>query len=159
MTVAAQVASVVGCIGLAALLLAEGRMARLAGLVAWGAGLGVLGIYLLPDLSRTRLAAAAVGGLAIAIGVAVLLRYRPYALALATLACIPLRLPVDIGSDEVNLLLPLYAVIGGLALSLAWALLTLKTDDVNAAHDIAERGADAAREALDTVRSARAAEH
>ena len=26
------------------------------------------------------------------------------ALAFATLACIPLRLPVDIGSDEVNLL-------------------------------------------------------
>jgi hypothetical protein len=120
---AAQIASVVGCVGLAALLLAEGRTTRLAGLVAWGAALGVLGIYLLPDLSRTRLVAAAVGGLAIAIGVAVLLRYRPYALAFATLACIPLRLPVDIGSDEVNLLLPLYAVIAGLALSLAWALL------------------------------------
>jgi hypothetical protein len=42
--------------------------------------------------------------------------------------------------------------------ALAWALLTLKTDDVNAAHDIARRGADAAREALDAVRSARAAE-
>ena len=34
-----------------------------------------------------------------------------------------MRLPVDIGSDEVNLLLPLYAVIGGLALSLGWSLL------------------------------------
>lgn len=123
MTVAAQLASVVGCVGLAALLLAEGRTARLAGLVAWSAALGVLGIFLLPDLSRTRLLVAAVGGLAIALGVAVLLRYRPYALAFATLACIPLRLPVDIGSEEVNLLLPLYAVIGGLALSLAWALL------------------------------------
>ena len=123
MSVAAQIASVVGCLGLAALLLAERRTARLAGLVAWGAGLGVLGVYLLPDLSRTRLVAAAVGGLAIAIGVAVLLRYRPYALAFATLACIPLRLPVDIGNEEVNLLLPLYAVIAGLALSLAWALL------------------------------------
>src|SRR4029453_3412602 len=50
------------------------------------------------------------------------LRRWPYLLAFATLACIPLRLPVDIGSDEVNLLLPLYAVIGGLALSLGWAL-------------------------------------
>lgn len=123
MSVAAQIASVVGCLGLAALLLAERRTARLAGLVAWGSGLGLLGVYLLPDLSRTRLVAAAVGGLAIAIGVAVLLRYRPYALAFATLACIPLRLPVDIGNEEVNLLLPLYAVIAGLALSLAWALL------------------------------------
>ena len=123
MSLAAQIASVVGCVGLAALLLAEGRTARLAGLVAWGAGLGVLGVYLLPDVSRTRLAAAAVGGLVIAIGVAVLLRYRPYALAFATLACIPLRLPVDIGSEEVNLLLPLYGVIAGLGLSLVWALI------------------------------------
>jgi putative inorganic carbon (HCO3(-)) transporter len=122
-TAAAQVASVVASLGLAALLLAPQRSARLAGLVAWGAGLGVLGVYLLPDVSRTRLAAAAAGGLVIAVGLAVLLRYRPYALAFATLACVPLRLPVDIGNDEVNLLLPLYAVIGGLALSLAWSLL------------------------------------
>ncbi|MGE0543774.1 MAG: hypothetical protein AB7R89_26720 [Dehalococcoidia bacterium] len=42
--------------------------------------------------------------------------------------------------------------------ALAWALLTLRTDDVNTAHDIAGRGADAAREALDAVRIARAAE-
>jgi hypothetical protein len=120
---AAQFAGVVGCIGLAALLVATGRTTRLAGLVAWAAGLGVLAIYLLPDLSRTRLVAAAVVGLVVAVGLAVLLRRKPYALAFATLACIPLRLPVDIGSEEVNLLLPLYAVIGGLALSLAWSLL------------------------------------
>jgi hypothetical protein len=122
-SVAAQLASVVGCLGLAVLMLAPGRLARLAGLVAWGAGLGVLALYLLPDLSRSRLVAAAVGGVAIAVVVAVLLRYRPYALAFATLACVPLRLPVDIGNDEVNLLLPLYAVIAGLGLALAWALL------------------------------------
>jgi hypothetical protein len=43
--------------------------------------------------------------------------------------------------------------------ALAWALLTLQADDVNAAHDIANRGADAARAARDAVRTARAAEH
>ena len=123
MSVAAQAAGVVGSFGLAALYLAPSRIARLAGLVAWAAGLGVLAVYLLPDLSRTRLAAAAVGGLAVSAGVAVLLRRWPYFVAFATLACIPLRLPVDIGDDEVNLLLPLYAVIGGLALSLGWSLL------------------------------------
>jgi hypothetical protein len=122
-SVAAQAAGVVGSFGLAALYLAPSRIARLAGLVAWAAGLGVLAVYLLPDLSRTRLAAAAVGGLAVSAGVAVLLRRWPYFVAFATLACIPLRLPVDIGDDEVNLLLPLYAVIGGLALSLGWSLL------------------------------------
>ena len=123
MSVAAQAAAVVGCIGLATLLLAPTRVARIAGLAAWGAGLVVLGLYLLPDLSRSRLVAATVGGLVASVVVAVLLRRWPYFLAFATLACIPLRLPVDIGSDQVNLLLPLYAVIGGLALSLGWSLL------------------------------------
>jgi len=104
-------------------MVATDRTARMAGLVAWGAGLCVLAVYLLPDLSRARLAAAAVAGLVAAVGLAVLLRHKPYALAFATLACIPLRLPVDIGRDEVNLLLPLYAVIGGLALALAWSFL------------------------------------
>jgi putative inorganic carbon (HCO3(-)) transporter len=122
-TVAAQAAGVVGSAGLAALYLGATRSARIAGLVAWAAALGVLGVYLLPDVSRSRLVAAAVGGLVASVGVAVLLRRWPYFLAFATLACIPLRLPVDIGSDEVNLLLPLYAVIGGLALSLGWSLL------------------------------------
>jgi putative inorganic carbon (HCO3(-)) transporter len=120
---AAQVGALVGALGLATLLVAQGRTARGAGLVAWAAGLGVLGIYLLPDLSRARLAAAAAGGLVVAAAFAFALRRWPYLLAFATLACIPLRLPVDIGSEKVNLLLPLYAVIGGLALSLGWALL------------------------------------
>jgi O-Antigen ligase len=122
-SVAAQVAGIVGCAGLAALLVVASRLGRLAGLAAWAAGLGVLGVYLLPDLSRTRLVGAAAAGLVLAVALAVLLRRRPYALAFATLACIPLRLPVDIGNEEVNLLLPLYAVIGGQALALGWALL------------------------------------
>jgi hypothetical protein len=122
-SVAAQGGAVVGSAGLAALYLGTTRMARIAGLVAWAGGLGVLALYLLPDLSRSRLAAAAVGGLVASVVVAVVLRRWPYFLAFATLACIPLRLPVDIGSDTVNLLLPLYAVIGGLALSLGWTLL------------------------------------
>jgi hypothetical protein len=122
-SVAAQAGAVVGSAGLAALFLGTTRVARIAGLAAWAAGLGVLALYLLPDLSRSRLAAAAVGGLVASVAVAVLLRRWPYFLAFATLACIPLRLPVDIGSDTVNLLLPLYAVVGGLALSLAWTLL------------------------------------
>ena len=115
MNAAAQVASVVGCAGLVAVYLAPSRAARLAGLVAWGTGLGVLGVTLLPDLSRTKLAAAAVGGLVLAAVVALVLRRWPYFLAFATLACIPLRLPVDIGDDKVNLLLPLYGVVAGLA--------------------------------------------
>ncbi|MCZ7589097.1 MAG: O-antigen ligase family protein [Gaiella sp.] len=122
MSAAAQAAAVLGSAGLVALLLAPTRIARLAGLVAWASGLAVLGLYLLPDISRAKLAAAAAGGLVVAIGVALVLGRWPYFLAFATLACIPLRLPVDIGDEKVNLLLPLYAVVGGLALALAWAL-------------------------------------
>jgi hypothetical protein len=126
-SVAAQAAAVVGSLGLATLLLARDRWHRLGGLVAWAVGVGVLDLYLLPDLSTSELAAAAVGGLAGAIAIAWALARWPYLLAFATLACIPLRIPVDIGSDTVNLLLPLYAVIGGLALWLGWSL--VKRDD------------------------------
>jgi O-antigen ligase len=121
-SVAAQAASVVGASGLAALLLAPGRWQRLAGLCAWGVGCAVLALYLLPDLSTSPFVAGAAGGLVAAVVLAWSLDRWPYLLAFATLACIPLRIPVDIGSDTVNLLLPLYAVIGGLALSIAWAL-------------------------------------
>ena len=44
-------------------------------------------------------------------------------LAFATLACIPIRIPFDIGDEDANLLFPLYAVIGAFALALAWQLL------------------------------------
>jgi len=121
-SVAAQAASVVGTGGLAALLLAPGRWHRLAGLGAWALGCGVLALYLLPDLSTSRLVAGGVGGAVAAVVLAWALDRWPYLLAFATLACIPLRIPVDIGSDRVNLLLPLYAVVGGLALSLGWSL-------------------------------------
>jgi hypothetical protein len=126
-SIAAQVAAVFGSLGLAALLLARDRWQRLAGLGAWAAGLGVLDVYLLPDLSASELAAAAVGGVVGAVAIAWALARWPYLLAFATLACIPLRIPVDIGSDTVNLLLPLYAVVGGLAISLGWSL--VKGDD------------------------------
>ena len=122
MKVAAELAGLAGALGLAALLLAPGRWARLGGLAVWGAGLAVLGLYLLPDVSRARLAAATAAGLVVAAGLAFALRRWPYLLGFAVLACIPLRLPVDIGSEEVNLLLPLYAVVAGLALSLGWSL-------------------------------------
>ena len=47
----------------------------------------------------------------------------PWALAFATLACIPIRIPIDIGDEEANLLLPLYAVVAAYTLALGWQLL------------------------------------
>jgi O-antigen ligase len=46
----------------------------------------------------------------------------PWLLALATLACVPARIPVHVGSTQANLLLPLYAVVAVAALALAWEL-------------------------------------
>ena len=69
------------------------------------------------------LAVAALGGLIAASAGAWLLLRQPWVLAFATLACIPIRIPFDIGDEDANLLFPLYAVIGALALALGWQLL------------------------------------
>ncbi len=50
-----------------------------------------------------------------------LLRY-PYLLAFATLACVPARIPVRLGDEDANLLLPLYVVVGSFAVALGWQL-------------------------------------
>ena len=68
-------------------------------------------------------ASPAAGGLVAAAAGAWLLLRQPWVLAFATLACIPVRMPLDIGDEDANLLFPLYAVIGALALALAWQLL------------------------------------
>ena len=46
----------------------------------------------------------------------------PWLLAVATLACVPARIPVHVGSTQANLLLPLYGVVVVAALALAWEL-------------------------------------
>jgi O-antigen ligase len=47
----------------------------------------------------------------------------PWALPLLALACVPIRIPVDVGTEEANLLVPLYLVIGSLVAALGWSLL------------------------------------
>ncbi|HUZ81899.1 MAG TPA: O-antigen ligase family protein, partial [Gaiellaceae bacterium] len=64
---------------------------------------------------------AVLGGLAAAFGAWGVLR-KPWLLALATLACVPARIPVHVGASQANLLLPLYAVVAVAALALAWEL-------------------------------------
>ena len=86
-------------------------------------GAGLLGLYLAPDGRTGLLVGGAVGGFVVAAaGAWVLLRW-PWVLPFATLAFLPIRIPIDIGDEDANLLLPLYAVIGALALALAWQLL------------------------------------
>jgi hypothetical protein len=118
----AQAAGAVGALGLAVLIAAPGRQARIAGLAAWAVGCGGLVAYLAPHGHHRVLAAAAVlGGAAAIFGGLILLRI-PWLLAVATLACVPARFPVHVGETQANLLLPLYGVVAAAAVALAWRL-------------------------------------
>ncbi len=118
----ARAAGPIGAIGLGVLLVVPRRDARLGGLVLWAVGMLGLAAYLAPSASAAKLAAAVVGGVAAAAVGAWLLVRRPWLLAFATLACVPARIPVTLGSEEANLLVPLYAVVASLALALAWRI-------------------------------------
>ena len=118
----AELGGVVGSVGLAVLLLATRRDARIAGLVAWGAGMALLAAHLAPAGHHRVLAAAAALGLVAAGALAWLFRRQPWLAAVLTLACVPARIPVHVGDTEANLLLPLYLVVLACALALAWEL-------------------------------------
>ena len=62
------------------------------------------------------LAIAGVGGVAV---LATLIRRRPLLLPVLLVAALPFRVPIEVGGDDVNLLLPLYAVIAGGVAALA----------------------------------------
>jgi putative inorganic carbon (hco3(-)) transporter len=121
-TVVAQIGGLVACLGMALLLGANARVVRLGSLAGVAAGLVAMGVYLLPDVSAKLLAAGALGGAVVVSAGAWLLLRWPYLLPFAILACLPIRLPVDVGSESVNLLLPLYAVVGALWIALGWQL-------------------------------------
>ncbi len=119
---AAQAAGALGALGLALLIVAPRRDLRVAGLAAWALGCAGLTVYLAPHGHHRLLAAAAVLlALAAALGTWAALRV-PWLLAVATLACVPARIPVHVGSTQANLLLPLYGVVVVAALALAWEL-------------------------------------
>jgi O-antigen ligase len=118
----AQIGGVVGCVGFAVLAVGRSYATRLGGLVALALGSVALAAFLAPDFSLPVLGAGVVGGLAVAVvGAAVLDRW-PWALGFAILACVPVRIPVRLGSQEANLLVPLYGVAAAAALAFAWQL-------------------------------------
>lgn len=119
---AAQVLGAVGAVGLGVLMTATRRDLRIAGLAAWAAGCLGLVVYLAPHGHHRALAAAAVVGIVAAVVGAWIVLRLPWLLALATLACVPARIPVHVGSTQANLLLPLYAVVAVAAIALAWEL-------------------------------------
>ena len=118
----AQAAGALGALGLALLIVAPRRELRVAGLASWALGCAGLAIYLAPHGHHRVLAAAAVfGAIAAGVGGWIFLRV-PWLLAVATLACVPARIPVHVGATQANLLLPLYGVAAAAAIALAWDL-------------------------------------
>ena len=114
----ARLGGPVACLGLALLLLATSRRDRLAGL-----GFAVLGACMIAAALAPHDYAQAVGGtfaaLAIAAFLAACFRRVPWLLPLLALACIPVRLGA-LGHHQ--LLVPLYVVVLGAAMQLAWEL-------------------------------------
>ena len=139
----ARAAGPIGAAGLIVMMLAPARLQRLAGLAAWAIGCAVLAIYLAPKGHAALLAAAAVAGLIVAAGGAALLHRWPWLLALASLACVPARIPVTIGSTRANLLVPLYGVVAAAALALAWELVRARRAPQGVACDADQKAAAA----------------
>jgi O-antigen ligase len=123
----AQAGAVVAAAGVAGLVLGRGRLLRLVGIGAWALGLGLFLPLLAPSTSVLPLLGLGVAGLVVAVALAFLFVSYPWALAFLTLAAAPARFPVEVGGTSANLLLPLYAVIGGGVLALAWNLAKTET--------------------------------
>ena len=92
-----------------------GRDLRSPVSLAWAVGLACLAAYLAPDVStaearRCRRRRGPARGCRAAGRCCA----APYLLAFATLACVPVRIPVQLGDEDANLLLPLYVVVGSL---------------------------------------------
>jgi putative inorganic carbon (HCO3(-)) transporter len=127
-TGAIEISALIGCLGLALLLGARRRELRVIGLAGWAAGLAGIVVDLAPDRSAALAGAAAVGALVLAAAGAWLLLRFPYLLAFATLACLPARLPVELGDEKANLLLPLYGVVAAYAAALGWQLVVRRDE-------------------------------
>ena len=126
---AAEIGAVLGAVGVPLVLAFRGRVALLAGLVVLAAAAGMLAFALVPveDLRRLWATPLHVLGLAVAAAVvaalAALLARRPALAPLAVLAVASFRVPVELGGQRAFLLVPLYAVLAGAALALAWRAL------------------------------------
>jgi O-antigen ligase len=118
----ARIGGPIAAAGLAVLLLAHPRGLRLAGLAAVGLGVGLLVPILTPSGTSPWLLAGGLVVVGLAVGLAWLFEQTPWALAVLALLTVPARIPVPVGGDTNNLLVPLYAVILGGAVWLGWSI-------------------------------------
>jgi hypothetical protein len=121
----AQVAAVLGALGVVLVLLPNGRWPLLGGFATLGVAEVLFAAALVPtsDLSRVverpALAAAIVAGIALVLAAAALFVRQPAVGTVALLLAAPFRVPLEIGDTRAFLLVPLYAVLAAAVLALA----------------------------------------
>jgi O-antigen ligase len=118
----ARISGPIAAAGFTALLLAHPRVWRLAGLAAVGVGVGLMLPILTPSGTSPWLLAGGLVVAAVAVGLALLFERQPWALAMLALVTVPARIPIPVGGEKNNLLVPLYAVVLGAGVSLGWKL-------------------------------------
>lgn len=128
-TEVATVAALTGALGAVLVLLPRGRALPLAGFASLAVATLALGWSLVGDDDIALLygdprgiALVAVGAVAAILGAAAFARY-PAVVPVALLAAAPFRIPVELGTEDAFLLLPLYLVLAAAVLALAYRLL------------------------------------
>ncbi len=112
----------IACLGLALLLVAKTRRERIAGLGFAAFGACVLGAAIAPH-RPVELLGGVFAALGIGLGLALAFRRLPWLFPILALACVPARIGVHVGHGSSKLLLPLYIVILGATILLAWDLI------------------------------------
>ena len=112
----------IACLGLALLLVAKTQRERIAGLGFAAFGACVLGAAVAPH-RPVELLGGAFAALGIGLGLALAFRRLPWLFPVLALACVPARIGVHVGHSSTKLLLPLYIVILGATILLAWDLI------------------------------------
>ena len=125
----AQIAALVGALGAVLVLIPRGGIFPLLGFALVGGAIGGLALSLVgsDDLrllvtEPEGLILLCVGALLALVGAVMLVRY-PAVTPVALLAAAPFRVPVELGSEEAFLLLPLYLVLAAAVLALAYRIL------------------------------------
>jgi O-antigen ligase len=117
----AHVGGPVACLGLGVVLAARPPWLRLAGLVGGGAGAALLGVSLAPH-APGKLAIGVAAALFAAAAIAIAFRLVPWLLLIAAFACVPARIGVHFLGGSGSKLVPLYVVVIGATMLLAWEL-------------------------------------
>ena len=118
----AQLGGPVACLGLALLLVGGTARDRIAGLGFAALGTVVLGVARRAAPAARSCSAACSLRSASASGSRVSSARVPWLLPVLALACVPIRIGVHVGGASSKLLVPLYVVILGAAILLAWQL-------------------------------------